>query len=495
MASFTPEQVKVLNKSSTDFVYFVNNIFSLSEKVFVGGEYVDDTARFLAKNKKTVRVSARNHFKSFALYAHFMWKLMFEGSVNPIEAHYMSFNQDLAGYHCNKVRNAILINPYFKDIIDAKPTAETTLKFTWDKVNYTTLTPHGLIQFKRGLHCDLLYVDDPFQDPENDMNPVIIRKINEIFKSNIMDIPKDPDGELHCVGTAQTSHDFFFDPVITKRFEVRIQPAITSEGKALWPEWMSLEELERRREERTNRIFEREYLCKPALSTKSFFTKEKLISHVVNKDLINANIHVKYNNASSLVVAGFDIGKKTHPSHLSVFKLISNKLVMIHQKFMDGWSYSNGQRFIESSPTQLEYIKLAIENFGIHEIYYDNTRGEFESFVEQGLLPKEMIPVVFTSKTKNSSATAFDRMVERKQMELIDDERLIGQICAVTGDLTAATSPQGHGDSYWSIALASNGVKDRLSYSEEERGGPLRRGLSSGIKSIFDNDSPIPRGF
>jgi hypothetical protein len=115
---------------------------------------------------------------------------------------------------------------------------------------------------------------------------------------------------------------------------------------------------------------------------------------------------------------------------------------------MDGWSYSNGKQFYDSAPTQLEYLKLAIENFGIHELYYDNTRGEFESFVEQGLLPRQMIPVIFTAKLKNTSATSFDRLVEKKQMEIVNDDRLISQICAVTGDLQAASTPQGHGDCY-----------------------------------------------
>ena len=445
---FTPEQIKNLQKASTDFVFFVNNIFSLSEKVFTGGEYVDDTARFLSQHKKTIRVSARNHFKSFSLYAHFMWKLLFEASANPVEAHYMSFNQDLAGYHVGKIRQAIQKNPYYADLKDMKPTAETTLKYTWDGTNYITLSPHGLIQFKRGIHADIIYLDDPFQDPENEMNPVVIRKINEVFKSNILDMPKEPDGELHIAGTAQTNDDFYFDKIITRRFAVRIQPAINNDGTALWPEWMNIDELNRKKEERTERIFKREYMCQPVLSTKAFFNKEKIVENIVNKDLSNLSIRVKQRHSTSLVIAGFDIGKKTHPSHLSVFQLVNNRLIMLHHTFMDGWSYSNGKEFYDSAPTQLEYLKLAIENFGIHELYYDNTRGEFESFVEQGLLPRQMIPVVFTSKLKNTSATSFDRLVEKKQMEIVNDDRLISQICAVTGDLQAAATPQGHGDCY-----------------------------------------------
>ncbi len=236
--SFTPAQIKELTKSSNDFVYFVNHIFSHSVKHFIKGEHVDNTARFLCSSKRTIRVSARHHFKSFSFYAYFMWKLMFEGSNNNLESHYFSFNADLAGYHVNKIKKCIEENPYFDDIIDRKPTAETVLKYTWNNKHFITLTPHGLVQFKRGIHAPLIFVDDPFQDPDNELNPLIIYKINEIFKSNIMDMPTEPDGELHVCGTPQTNEDFFFDKMVTARFRVQVLPAISKDpttGEELYP--------------------------------------------------------------------------------------------------------------------------------------------------------------------------------------------------------------------------------------------------------------------
>ena len=287
---FTPEQVRVLTKASNSFPYFVDKIFSLSVKNFIKGDHVVNTARFLSQSKRTIRVSARHHFKSFSFYAYFMWKLMFEGANEGFEAHYFSFNSELAGYHVNKIKQCIEANPYFVDIKDCKPTAETVLKYSWDGKHYTTIAPHGLVQFKRGIHGDLIFIDDPFQDPENELNPSSIYKINEIFKSNILDMPKIPDGELHVAGTPQTNDDFFFDKDITSRFSTVIQPAIykdaeTGEEKALWPEWMTLEELYKKRDERTSRIFSKEYMCVPVYSTKGFFSKEKLMNNIVNKDL------------------------------------------------------------------------------------------------------------------------------------------------------------------------------------------------------------------
>lgn len=491
---FSEEEIKVLTRASTDFVYFVNEIFSMSSRHFIKGEHVDNSARFLAQNKRTIRVSARNHFKSYAFYAHIMHKILFELPQKNIEAHYFSFSQDLAGYHISKIKLAVRSNPYFRHLRDKKTTAESVIKYSWDDKFFYSLEPHGLIQFKRGIHCDYIYIDDPFQDPENQLNPTIIKKINEIFKSNILDMPNEPDGELHCAGTPQTNEDFFFDPVITKRFAVKVLPAITENGKALWPEWMDLPELEQKRLERTDRIFRREYLCTPVYSTESFFTREYLEKKVINVDLVSYRASLRYPKQGE-IVAGFDIGKKSHPSHLSVFEHRPNqKIVMIHQKWMDGWSYSNGKAFYEFAPTQLEYLKQVISNFGIDRLYYDNTRGEFESFDEQGLLPKQLVPVVFSQKIKQSMSAAFDKMVERSQIELISDDRLITQICAVTNGLEAIQSTQGHGDAFWSICLALLGIPTLSEYVEEGT-AQNRRKLSSGVRSIFSSDSPIPHGF
>ena len=492
MSGFSQHQIDVLTRSSNDFVTFVNEIFSHSSKTFIGGQYVDDTARFLSQNDRTIRVSARNHFKSYAFYAYYMWKLMFEGATSDIESHYFSYNADLGAYHVRKIKAAIENNPYFEHIIDTKPTAETVLRYTWDKEHYTSLHPHGLIQFKRGIHADLIFVDDPFQDPDNELNPSSIYKINEVFKSNILDMPH-ADGELHVAGTPQTNSDFFFDKNVTNRFKVRILPAITEEHEALWPEWMNIEELEKKRIERSDRIFKREYLCMPTYSAKGFFDKEQIEAKIVNYDLSPLNVLVPY-KTEKRIVAGFDIGKKAHPSYLVVFEERSGKLIMIHEKWMDSWNYSNGEEYDAKNPTQLEYLKLAIKNLKIEVLHYDNTRGEFEAYDEQGLLPLQMVPIVFSTKSRNTMSTVLDRLVEREQLEIINNDRTINQLCVVTNDLQAIASKFGHGDSFWGCGLAVLGSNDVLTYNDASLDA-LRREINIGCESMFNQNSKIPSGW
>ena len=423
---------------------FVNEIFSLSFDDFVKGEYVNQISRFM-ENKRTMRISARDHFKSTSFYAHFMRHSMMNADKN-VEGHYFSFKQGMAGYHIRKIRQLIKENPIFNSCRDMKTNAENVIKLTWDGKHHHTLEPQGLMSFKRGIHCDLIYVDDPFQDPASKLVTTIIDKINSILKTQILDMVKK-DGQLHIAGTPQTVIDFFFDKELQKSFETLILPAIVNEKekKVLWKEWMSWNELQKRKKERGVKVFNQEYLCTPVYTEQAFFHREQIISLVNEKYSKSAIKDYETNND---VVAGFDIGKKAHPSHLAVFEIVDGKMIMIFQKFMDHWDYIK----------QVDYLDMIIKNLKVDRLYYDDTRGEFESLYEQGVLPNEMEPVHFTNKIKVAMATEFEKAVVNKTMTFLNDQRLINQVLVVDNDLNAITTPEGHGDSFWSIALAFSEV-------------------------------------
>ena len=103
---------------------------------------------------------------------------------------------------------------------------------------------------------------------------------------------------------------------------------------------------------------------------------------------------------------------------------------------------------------QVEYINLAVEKYEIDILRYDNTRAEFEAFAEQQLLPSCMIPVQFNMRTNNLMAVSLNKVIQEERVKFIDEERQIDQILQVNNDLKAIESPLGHGDSFWSNALA-----------------------------------------
>ena len=160
------------------------------------------------------------------------------------------------------------------------------------------------------------------------------------------------------------------------------------------------------------------------------------------------------------VGSGWDIGKHSHPAYFTVFEFIpiGKGLDMAIQRFqvwMDGWDYSK----------QLEFIKPFIHNLRVDYCNYDNTRGELEGFYEKGDMDRsKFYPVTFN--TKSSMATEFEKRVNYKVIkqnreevkspliELMNDQRTINQILAVTNDLDAVKTHEGHGDSFWGISLA-----------------------------------------
>lgn len=435
---------------------FVNEIYSQSFERFIRGEYVNKTAIFLRKFLKTCRVSARDHFKSAAFYNNFMEELFRYADCNfDREYHYFSFGDDMAAYHISKIKHLIKVNPFFTSLEDLKGTAEGVMLYRWKgRRSVFSMEPHGMTSFKRGLHCNGgIYIDDPFQDPASKLDPKVIHKVNDIMKTQIVDIPIE-GAFTHIAGTAQTKDDFFFDTNFLSRFETRILPAeVDPQNKiALWPEHMNWDELQARKLERGEKIYNQEYLCSPIYSESSFFTDEQLTSMMFN--IPNLEWNKQHDFGDDDIIGGWDLGKHRHPAHFSIFRIHGDPETgmweQIHQVFFDKWEYEK----------QLEYISECIDNFGIDKIYYDNTRGELEVVAEKNDLPNEMIGVVFSLKKKNSMAVEFDKRRTNAKIKLINDERQKRSIFAVQNDLTAIETMDGHGDAFWSISLCFNYLID-----------------------------------
>ena len=351
---------------------------------------------------------------------------MFEGIRRDLDIRYFSFKEDLAGDHIKTLKRMIANNPYFEDLIDLKAQADVIGEFTWDREHIVSVRPHGIISATRGIKADLLFCDDILSDPSQPLHPNLIFKVNELFKSVILESIK-PGGEIHVTGTSISRVDFYYDPELKHEFAYMETPAILDKGtpneRSAWPEFISLEELKAKEKARGKRVFEREFQCSPFYSEESFFTKDYLRKNAVNLDLVNLDYRTGY-TTNNKVIAGFDVGKKKNPSLLVVFEMQGKKAIMLHFKFMDGWDYFSGKDFFDiCHPTQLEYLKEAIKNFNIDELYYDATRGEFESAREQGLVPPQMIPVILTRRLKESLATAFDKAVLNKEIEIINRNR------------------------------------------------------------------------
>lgn len=432
--------------------WFIKHIFSKSfdKGTFIHGNYIDEVAKRMSDNAWTMDISARDHFKSTRLYAEIMYDIF--TTDKDIECHYFSYQQGMSAYHLSKLKKMIEANPFFKGFIDLSPTALSAINYFNGQATYHAM-PEGLLSFKRGIHAERIYIDDPLKDPENKLAPTVIYKINNIIKTEMFAMVKK-GGICRVVGTPQTNNDFFFDEQLQRKFSVSIRPAIVDEAKkiVIFPEWKSYEELCEIRDTIGDKAFNQEYMTKPSYSESSYIERKDLQA-VVDASLAQAT---KYEGNND-VVAGFDIGKKAHPAHLAIYERWTDKedgkyhYRQLMSKWFDGVEYKE----------QLDYLLWAIDNYRIDVLRYDNTRGEFEGFEEQGLLHRCMKPVQFNVKTNNAMAVSLNTIIREQRCTMIDDVRQIDQLLQVNNDLQAIESPQGHGDSFWSNALAMWEEKER----------------------------------
>lgn len=422
------------------FPDFVKKIFPSSYTKFVKANHILNWANRLENNQKTATLSARKHLKSTIIYAYLMWRIF---KMEDDESwYYISYTDKLARYHIKNIKKLIKRSPFFEGIKDLT-LAESNIKYSWGEHTFE-VTPSGINNFNRGWHGYGVICDDILADPTNELNYGVIQAVTDAFFEEVMSLPIE-DGELHLVGTAQHQEDLFFQ--IQKKapgFDWASYPAITNEteGITLWPDMFPIERLRQIRDEEIGeRAFNKEYMCSPVWSEDAFFKREELIP-LIDPGLKNID---QFKDPDAYVIAGLDIGKVRHPSHFTAFLHSKGLIIQIYQIFMDNWDYTK----------QVDHINALIEGLNIRRLYYDDTRGELESFAEQRVINKSIwMGVKFTQNEKFKMAGNFMLALKKGNLRLQNNDRMIRSILSVNSGLDAIETVDGHGDAFWSIALA-----------------------------------------
>ncbi len=354
---------------------------------------------------------------------------------------YMSYTSDLSAYHTKRLKRHINALPEFFGDCQNFTESESILYYLKND-RYFYCEPVGVLTFQRGKHPNGMILDDILRDPQKRLDIIQLEKIKTIFFEEIEQMPTE---ELHIVGTPQDQEDLFSvletkSDYNCKKYQAEVD---SIKKKTLWETKFTWEELQRRRALIGEKAYMKEFMCMPVRGEEGFLRLEMLnkiiCNHLKNYDLI------KPVRLSEHSYAGFDIGKKMHPSHLAVFGVNRKReLVQLHSKWMDSWDYVR----------QVAYCRQAIKTFGIGRLEYDDTRAEFEGFREAGDLPAEMLGVEFTAKNKFTMATAFDRLITQNRIKLLNDPRQKRQLLNVDNDLRAVQTDEGHGDCFFSICLA-----------------------------------------
>jgi len=439
------------------FEEFYEHVFSIGyyeeEGVFGMGAHHREWCRRLPGSNLTTTIAPRGSLKStlFRAYvAYLVWQIPVWG--RNIEVLYFSYIQKFAGQHTEKAKQYIDANPlYAMRGIRSLRAGKTMLKYVDRRTGKRlTCAPVGMMAFKRGLRGDVLLLDDVLSDPRKPLDVSQIAKITKIFKEEIRKIAKVaadgvPRSQIHIAGTPQDETDLLFDMRKNPKCDWRIYPAVNENGRLLWPEVLTPALLSEDLQAMGRIAFAKEMLCRPARSVDGFFQRADFNGLIVTPRTD------RYPEFGGFVVGGWDLGKKRHPAHISLLRrLPDGHLWQRRSVWMDGWEYSQ----------QLELVKRLIAKYHIRSFAYDNTRGELEALAERNELPRQMVPIVLSSRNEWKMATDFDIEVTNRRLHLLDEanddgyDRQLEQILAVDGALDAMETPYGHGDSFWSNALA-----------------------------------------
>ena len=405
------------------------------------GVLADDMEECVNTGQNYVAVLPRFHFKSTVLgHAFSVWRLL--TAPRDCSVLYLSYSDGMARYHIAEINKAVNRNPVLSELmVSRNPKADFSARFHINK-KPMEIMHGGLFSFKRGMHVNgALIADDVLRDPENPLNMGQITKVEDHFLTESMFIPLKGVPVI-VLGTPMMPGDLLAKLQDDPRFNSRVLPALDPEPgrRVLMPELYSEEWLLQQQAARP-KSFASEFMLIPHFSTEAYFDEEEITKCEYDK-LRSAPATQEFTDIETgdQMFGGFDVGKKRHPSHLVIFRKRGEYIEQVHQSFLEGWSYSD----------QIEYLNDVAENFNLTLGYIDNTRGELE---DRGLNHR-WLSMTFTKKSKNTMAHIFEQFIHSGNLRLIIDERQKQQILSVSNELKAPDTPLGHGDAFFSIAMA-----------------------------------------
>jgi len=453
IASAQQQRVKV-----GSFYEFLRDIWSQSFehpeyfKAWHVGVVAEDIEYCLENDLNYCAVLPRFHFKSTLLgHAFSIWRLL--QATRDMSVLYLSYSDGMAQYHINEINKTVKRNPQLMEWMkNRNPKADYSFRYHVNK-HPVDIMHGGLFSFKRGMHVNgALIADDVLRDPENPLNNTQINKVEDHFLTESLFIPLKGVPVI-VLGTPMMPGDLLSKLQNDDRFLARNLPALdpAPDRRVLMPELYSEEWLLQQQRARP-KSFASEFLLIPHWSSEAYFEEED-IDKLQNEELELYPASKKYvkKDETEELFAGFDVGKKRHPSHLVIFRRIGNTIEQIHQSWLDGWNYSD----------QIEFLNDIAENFDLTKGYIDNTRGELE---DRGL-HHSWWPMNFTRKNKNTMAQVFEQYVHGGHLQILKDERQKQQILSVNNELKAPETPMGHGDAFFSISMALMAAHESTAYS------------------------------
>ncbi|NOU26370.1 MAG: hypothetical protein HOO96_00565 [Polyangiaceae bacterium] len=199
--------------------------------------------------------------------------------------------------------------------------------------------------------------------------------------------------------------------------------------------------------------FQGEFELNFADESYSFYPYE-LILPCTTDDLELATDFATFGEVEGRLVAGFDVGRKRDLSELSIFEELGGKKVCRLLRSYDKVPFADQEADLRRMLSMLPIGRFSIDQNGIGMHLAENLGRDFG----------QVVPETFSNESKELWATDFKILLQRKDVVLPKDRELVAQIHGVKRGLTPTGKPsfeverdaggKGHGDKFWSVALA-----------------------------------------
>lgn len=188
-----------------------------------------------------------------------------------------SYNSDLAGDFGRQVRNVVGSREYGR-IFDTRLADDSRAANRWNTAEGGSYVAAGVGTAITGRGADVLLIDDPLKDREEADSEVQRGKVWDWYTSTAY-TRLAPKGRIIVIQTRWHEDDLSGRLLVEQakggdKWTVLDLPAITSDGKALWPEFYPLEVLERYRTVLPPRDWSALYQQRPAPDEGVYFKRE-----------------------------------------------------------------------------------------------------------------------------------------------------------------------------------------------------------------------------
>ncbi len=223
----------------------------------------------ISDHDRVLIIAPRDHGKSHTLtVAYPIWKAV-HGNRGDL-GYIFGGNQDLADEQLDLVIKEITTNPKLKYL------APRNWKQTWAKKQIVTTTgvtirARGITVRSRGPHPQWIICDDILSD-EHMYSELIRRKMENTFFGTVSNMVV-PGGQIVVVGTPLHEADLYAKIKKTGVYAIWHKPAVTPDGKVLWPLRYNLAALTRKKMEIGSIRYTREFLCEPISDDMSIFPR------------------------------------------------------------------------------------------------------------------------------------------------------------------------------------------------------------------------------